>query len=263
MSQYVHAATPPEAELERLRLLEHRYDAATFRRLGELGDLDGARALEVGAGAGSVARWLGLRVGPAGRVLAVDNDPRFLTGTQGPNVDVLCHDVMDPLVQGGFDVAHCRAVLIHLDAPDRALANVVSALRPGGRVLLEDADFVTLVPADERHPGSAVFARIVAATMHAHADLGSFRPEFARGLVPLARRAGLVECRQEATAALRYGGSPEAEFLRRSCGLVLRKLLGEGRVDRADVDVWETVLADPSFCFYDMLSIAVWARRPD
>jgi hypothetical protein len=52
---YAHAATPFEAERERLRLLEARYDDITRDRLALAGDLSGLRCLEVGAGAGSVA----------------------------------------------------------------------------------------------------------------------------------------------------------------------------------------------------------------
>ena len=34
--------------------------------------------LEIGAGGGSIARWLAERVGPTGSVLATDIDPRFI-----------------------------------------------------------------------------------------------------------------------------------------------------------------------------------------
>lgn len=56
-SSYVHANATFDDELGRLHLLEARYDPCTFRRLSMFGPLAGARCLEVGAGAGSVARW--------------------------------------------------------------------------------------------------------------------------------------------------------------------------------------------------------------
>ena len=55
---YVHANAAFDDELARLHLLEARYDPRTFRRLSMFGPLAGARCLEVGAGTGSVARWL-------------------------------------------------------------------------------------------------------------------------------------------------------------------------------------------------------------
>lgn len=208
---YVFATTDAGAdgELRRLRLLERRYDDVTFRRLREFGDLRGARCVEAGAGAGSVARWLGRQVGPRGRVLAIDIDPRFLAGSQGPNVHVRRHDIVtQPLEPASADLAHCRALLRHLAEPEVALVNMVAALRPGGRILLEDADCVTVMAADPRHPAAAAFDRVTAA-MFASAYPGHLDPWFGRRLFALARACGLADCRQEATAALRWGGSPK------------------------------------------------------
>lgn len=72
---YVHAETPYGGELERLRLLEQRYDAVTIGRLRRLGPLTGGRCLEVGAGAGSIARFLAEQAGPDGSLVAADIDP--------------------------------------------------------------------------------------------------------------------------------------------------------------------------------------------
>ena len=61
---YLHANAGFDDELGRLRLLEARYDPGTFGRLSMFGPLAGVRCLEVGAGAGSVARWLAAQAGP-------------------------------------------------------------------------------------------------------------------------------------------------------------------------------------------------------
>ncbi|MGQ0465675.1 MAG: class I SAM-dependent methyltransferase [Sporichthyaceae bacterium] len=259
MTGYLHATTEFDVELERLRLLERRYDAVTFRRLREF-ELLGARCLEVGAGAGSVARWFGEQVGPAGEVLAIDLDPRFLTENQGANVRVAAHDVLgsEPL-PGGFDVAHCRALLIHLPDPLRAVRAMAAALRPGGQILLEDADMVAVAAADSSHSASAAFDRVAAAALAA-SDGVNFRPFFGRGLVPLARRAGLLDVRHEATATLRWGGTAEAEFMVRSWGADLACMAAVDRLGTADLAAWHAALTDPRFCFYDGLSVAVWAR---
>ena len=67
--RYLHANAAFDDELGRLRLLEARYDPRTFARLSMFGPLAGTRCLEVGAGAGSVARWLAAQVGPSGQVV--------------------------------------------------------------------------------------------------------------------------------------------------------------------------------------------------
>ena len=65
-------------EGERPRLLEELADGRTRALLERAGIDRGWRCAEVGAGAGSVARWLGDRVGPTGSVLAIDVDTTLL-----------------------------------------------------------------------------------------------------------------------------------------------------------------------------------------
>ena len=55
-------------ERDRLRALEQLFDTSTTRRLADLGVGEGWHCLEIGAGAGGVARWLADRVGRTGHV---------------------------------------------------------------------------------------------------------------------------------------------------------------------------------------------------
>jgi Lysozyme inhibitor LprI len=95
-NRYVLAGVDAATEAGRLALLEQRFDTGTIRRLGDLGVRSGWRCLEVGAGHGSIARWLSDKVGPAGSVVAADIDARFLTGLPD-NVDVCAGRVHDAL----------------------------------------------------------------------------------------------------------------------------------------------------------------------
>ncbi len=72
--QYIGSGETDEVELNRLRLLERLFDPTTTRHLEMIGVSKGWKCLEVGAGAGSVAQWLSMRVGPAGKILATDID---------------------------------------------------------------------------------------------------------------------------------------------------------------------------------------------
>src|SRR5690348_1451369 len=65
-------------ERRRLALIEQCYDPMTIARLTALGVALGWRCLEIGAGGGSVSRWLRDRVGADGRVVAMDLDTRFV-----------------------------------------------------------------------------------------------------------------------------------------------------------------------------------------
>jgi hypothetical protein len=63
---------------QRLNLLEEVFDPDTIRCLEHLGVSKGWHCLEVSAGAGSIAIWLSMRVGSAGRVLATDSNTCLL-----------------------------------------------------------------------------------------------------------------------------------------------------------------------------------------
>ena len=82
--RYLAKDSPDAFERERLALLTQFADPITTRRLTDLGVGRGWRCLEVGAGNGSIARWLASRVGSEGRVVATDLNPRFLGGQGCP-----------------------------------------------------------------------------------------------------------------------------------------------------------------------------------
>ena len=94
-----------EVELNRLRSLEGVYDPTTIRHLEMIRVSEGWNCLEVGAGAGSVAQWLSIHVGPTGKVVATDIDPRFLRRISFPNLEIRQHDILkDDLEKGQYDL---------------------------------------------------------------------------------------------------------------------------------------------------------------
>ncbi|CAL9360086.1 hypothetical protein SUDANB1_00641 [Streptomyces sp. enrichment culture] len=125
----------------RFDALSALFDASTFRHFDRVGIDAGWRCWEVGAGGPSVAAWLGERVGPGGRVLATDIDVSWAGSAATQGVEVLRHDVgRDAPPAGPFDLVHARLVLVHVAGRDAALRTMVQALRPGGWLVVEDAD---------------------------------------------------------------------------------------------------------------------------
>jgi SAM-dependent methyltransferase len=111
-------------------------DEFTFARLTTLGSLTGQRCLELGAGGGSVARWLAER---AGHVLATDINPRHVPA--GAGYDVLRHDlVTDPVPTPPWHLIHARMVLLHIPERREILPRLAAALEPGGALVIEDWD---------------------------------------------------------------------------------------------------------------------------
>src|SRR3954464_3643195 len=127
---------------DRFGALESLFDPVTFRHLGDLGIGPRQRCWEVGAGGGSVVHWMADRVGPSGFVWATDLDVGWLeTNLRQPNVRISRHDLMrDDVLDDRFDAVHERLVLVHIPEAIRAVERMVSALRPGGWLLVEDFD---------------------------------------------------------------------------------------------------------------------------
>ncbi|MGA7054901.1 MAG: class I SAM-dependent methyltransferase, partial [Mycobacterium sp.] len=145
-------------ELTRLKLIEEFNDPPTFRQLDAIGVTEGWRCLEVGAGAGSVVRWLSQRVGTAGNVVAADLDVRFLGDITAQNVEVRrCDITQDPIEPSSYDLVHARNVVMHLRDPLAVLRRMTAALRPGGWLMVEDVDNGTVEAADPAHPCAAAF----------------------------------------------------------------------------------------------------------
>lgn len=259
---YLHARTPFDLELARLRLLETRYDEVTRSRLSLAGSLAGARCLEVGAGAGSVARLLATAVGPKGQVVAVDCDPRFLGDLNLTNVTVRQHDIVtQDIGVGGFDLVHCRALLLHLADPEVALVRMAAALEPGGWLLVEDADFSSFT-ALAGHAASAVFDDVSRAWIAGCHDADRVDVHFGRRLPRLFDELGLVERGSEALAFRRVGGSSEAELFALVFEAVRDGLLPGWGIAEGRLDAVISALRDPTFAFQDSLNVAAWGRRP-
>lgn len=121
------------SELGRMQMsyLERMLDPATTACLDEVGVEPGWRCLDLGAGGGSITRWLAERTGPAGTVVSVDLDTDYLE--EQPGVEVHQHDINDGLpVDGPFQLIHTRLLLTHLPRRVEILRTLVDALAPGG-----------------------------------------------------------------------------------------------------------------------------------
>jgi len=126
---------------QRFTSLSALFDPVTLRQFDACGMADGWRCWEVGAGGSALVQAVAKRVGPAGHVLATDIDASWTQGAASPNVDIRTHDVaLDPPPGDPFDLVHARLVLVHVPERERAFRNMLSALKPGGWLVIEDAD---------------------------------------------------------------------------------------------------------------------------
>ena len=104
--------------------------------------------LDIGCGGGDVAFDLARLVEPGGRVVAMDLDKVKIEIARGEasaqqieNIEFRIADVGDCELGAQFDFAHARFILSHLQNPERTLAKLWEAVRPGGVVVVTDTDF--------------------------------------------------------------------------------------------------------------------------
>jgi SAM-dependent methyltransferase len=251
-----------DAERERLGLLQETLDPLTIRRLEHLEVGEGWRCLDVGAGSGSIARWLATRVGPRGQVVATDIDTRFLVEHALPNLEVRRHNILeDDPEPACYDLVHCRAVLMHLSDPVRALERMAAAVRPGGWLFVEEVDCSTFQPVDPEHPAAERFSRTYHVLFESVRAARVMDPYFGRRLRGLIEQLGLVEIQNEGTTSIIRGGEPEARFQQMTTELGRGYLVAAGLLSDDDFEALNRAYADPSFAFVGGTLFGAWGRR--
>lgn len=243
---------------QRLHLLEQFHDPLTRRRLEELGIRSGWRCLDVGAGAGSIASWLCRKVGSAGRVIATDIDTRFLEEIRAANFEARRQDIRtDPLPVAKFDLVSARWLLHHLPHPERIIERMLTALRPGGWLLLEEVDFFPLGASN-----SQVYIDFMTAltkTVVAHSGGNSL---WARSLPELMTKQGLTSLHANAEVAILRGGSPVAEFFQFTAAQIREQVIASGALSAKRFDAGVALLKDPDFWAFAGAGIGVWGKLP-
>ena len=245
----------------RFALISALFDSGTIRHLEACGVGRGWHCLEVGGGSGSIASWLADRVGPTGRVLATDIDPRFLESLDIPNLEVRRHDIAtDPLPEAAFDLVHARLVLMHLPGRETALARMISALKPGGWLVDEEYDSSSMPPDPAVSPAEVLLQTQVA-LMRVLEDGGVDR-RYGRQLCGRLRAHGLINVGGEARAFMWQRGSAGAALVRATYELLRGAMIDGNYVTPQQFDQDIAHLDDPDFMMPSPIMWSAWGRRP-
>jgi ubiquinone/menaquinone biosynthesis C-methylase UbiE len=248
-----------EHERERLAAIEGGLDGYSIACLNAIGVAPGWRCLEVGAGAGSIARWLCDRVAPSGSVVATDLETGFLEKLKLVNLEIRRHDITsDHLEVESFDLVHARKVLEHLPKPKEALARMFEATRRGGWLLVEDADLVSLRHAST--PNFDLFACGYAAFLDSmvahgyHASLGLHLGDALRSL-------GLREVQVRGWVGEWTGAGPNPSVYLRTFEKIRDRVVSSGSLSATDADCFLDEIQSPHFRAITALHFAAWGQR--
>ncbi|MEP7116502.1 MAG: class I SAM-dependent methyltransferase [Acidobacteriota bacterium] len=173
-------------EHQRLQQQAALFRPITDRFFRGAGLAPGMRVLDVGSGAGDVAFLAAAIVGPTGSVVGVDMDEGALATARAraqllglTNVTFLAGDVRTMALDGHFDAAIGRLVLLYLVNPAEGLAAIAARVRSGGLVAFHEMDMdpdvrLRSYPAAEEgaadalwnHTGRAIIQTFVCAGVH-------------------------------------------------------------------------------------------------
>jgi 2-polyprenyl-3-methyl-5-hydroxy-6-metoxy-1,4-benzoquinol methylase len=243
----------------RLEALEEFLDPGTIALIHRRGIRAGWSCLELGAGGGSIAKWLASRVGATGRVLATDLDTRHLADITGfANVEVRRHDIVSELLsESEFDLVHARLVLEHLRERDEVLRKLVLALKPGGWLLVESVDYASAIAISEFGAREHLHSQTVRLSAF---EASGVDVNYGRKLPRALRELGLADIGNEGRVFVVEGRSPGARWFELSMRQLRGRLVGEGRLSDAEVDCMLELFANPDWAAFSPIIMACWGR---
>lgn len=240
--------------------LEALLDTVTTQSLRATGIQPGQRCLEIGAGGGSIARWLADRTGTTGSVIATDLDTQLLR--QYPGMEVHRHDINEGLpAEGPYDLIHARLVLMHLPRREQILDMLAASLAPGGWLVLgEFSDRPLHVLSAPSTSDRELFARIQSLAASLSPTLG-LSWQWAAKVPEQMARAGLVDL-HAVEYSLTSAGGTDGALLHRNLNLQGDAVLRGAGATIEELARYRELLTDPSFKAWFYQFVCVRARRP-
>jgi ubiquinone/menaquinone biosynthesis C-methylase UbiE len=137
----------------------------------------GDRVLDVGSGLGQLTFRMSQFVGENGFCLGIERDTKQLEAAiksfQGSNLEFRKGDALELVLENeelnSFDFVHTRFLLEHLPHPNRAVAQMIKALKPGGRIFLADDDHQAMT----LFPEPTGFQKLWTAYMDSYVEVGN------------------------------------------------------------------------------------------
>ena len=240
-------------------MIEEALDPATIAHLQATGIQPGWRCLEVGAGAGSVMQWMGSVVGDGGQVVAIDTNTSHIRRLSAVPYQVVEGDFLDVAVDGAFDLAHCRYVLIHNRRSQDLLQRLCALVRPGGFLVIEEPDFTSAKLLNRA--GDPAQQRVNNAICRMFEQM-QLDPAFGLSLPPKIAGAGMRIQRVDARVHLQRGGDTLARMMGESTRALRDKYIATGEADGTDIEKYIDNASDDRFWAVYYATVSVVAAKP-
>jgi SAM-dependent methyltransferase len=197
----------------------------------------GERVLDIGSGPGFLATEMAAEVGPEGRVHGIDPSESMLASARrrDASVEYGIGDALTlPFPDEHFDVAVCTQVYEYVEDVAAALSEARRVLRTGGRLLVLDTDWDSIVWHSRDRER---MERVLTAWNEHLAD-----PYLPRRLPGLLRAAGLEPTKSAIIPILNVGANRDTYSAGMS-RLAAAYVAGRGGISEADAAAWEQDLA--------------------
>lgn len=239
-------ATPKQFDSTEAQRLDKQYAAPSLmeqrrRTLEALKLVPGERVLDVGCGPGYLTLEMAAQVGPSGHVDGIDTSQPMLDVAAArcaahPHIGLRFADATElPYADASFDAVAVVQVYLFVPALERALAEVARVLKPGGRAVVVDTDWDSVVMHTSDPERTERFLRIwkqryVDATV-ARRFPGSLRRA---GLV--IEHASAIPIVELAPDEVSYSGSQLPEMT--------KFMINKGGIAPAEAQAWEADIRD-------------------
>lgn len=244
MTHYIFEHHGDEPEFRRLQLLEVANDPTTIALLQETEIQSGWECLELGAGAGSILRWLGQRVGPSGLAVGVDKTIKYLQDFTSAPYQIFEGTFPEVDLAQTFDLIHGRYILVHNQTDDEILRRMFSLLKPGGWALFEEPDFTsaTLLNRDTENAHARVNRAMCQMFVNAGLD-----PAYALSLPQKLEVSGFRVKRAQSIMHLCPGNSPMANVIGESARVLEAQYCQTGLCSPEDIQQYVRLSQDESY----------------
>lgn len=258
-----------DAELRRLGFQHQLWSSVAHQLWLKAGFQPGQRIIDLGCGPGFASLDLAQLVGPAGSVLAIDASPRYLAHLKAiskpagaATIETLQADAQRlPLDEACADGAFTRWVLSFAPEPERVVAGIAKALRPGAHWVVQDyADWPAIFWAPLNHTLPTLRAAVVRHYDSVHADY-----RIGQKLPAMMERAGMrVRHIQPIVEAVRPGNAlwhwPMVFFRN-----LLPRVVAAGHLTERDMHAifaeWEALELEPGAYYWTPPMVAIIAEK--